>query len=188
MGKQAKVLTQGDIKLALAIAGNPRNKAMLMLSVLAGLRACELAGLTIGSVMDSNGGVLDRICFNKHQTKGNKSRAVPVSKKLAKYLSDYLGSLGARQKQLHRPLFVSQKTGDRFSSHGVVMFFQRLYRQSGIVGASSHSGRRTFATNLATKGTSVFVLKNLMGHSCISTTSVYVDVNDATLSNAVNLL
>ncbi len=189
MAKQAKVLTQGDIRLALAVADTPRNKCMLMLTVLGGLRAIEVSNLTIGSVMDGNGKVMDRITFAKHQTKGSKARSVPVSKKLAKYLADHLDSLPPRRKESHRPLFISQKTNDKFSAHGVVMWFQRLYRSAGIQGASSHSGRRSYATILATdKGVSVFVLKKLLGHSSISTTSAYVDVNDSTLANAVNLL
>lgn len=188
MAKQAKVLTKGDIRLVLAVAGSERNRCMLMMSVLGGLRACEVSNLTIGSVVDGNGKVLDRITFNKEQTKGRKARSVPIGKRLAKHIQEYLDTLPPRRQELHRPLFISQKTGDKFSAHGVVMLFQRLYRTAGITGASSHSGRRTFATSLADKGVSVFVLKELMGHSSISTTSAYVDVNDTTLANAVNLL
>jgi len=188
MAKQAKVLTAGDIRLALAIADTPRNKCLMMLSVLCGLRAIECANLTIGSVMNANGKVMDRITLAKHQTKGARARSIHISTKCAKYLADYLDSLPPRRKESHRPLFISQKTNDKFSAHGVVMWFQRLYRAAGIAGASSHSGRRTFATRLADKGVSVFVLKKLMGHSSISTTSAYVDVNDSTLANAVNLL
>ncbi len=189
MGKQAKVLSKGDIKLALAIADNPRNQAMLMLTVLAGLRAISVASLTIGSVMDTNGKVLDRIILGKHQSKGNTVHTLPVSKKLAKYLADYLGTLSQRRLELHRPLFISQKTNDKFSAHGVVMFFQRLYKMAGITGASSHSGRRTFCTTLSSEhGVSVFVLKRLMNHQSIQTTSMYVDVTDSTLANAVNHL
>lgn len=114
---------------------------------------------------------------------------VPLSSKMAKYLQEYLGTLSLCRKELNRPLFISKKTNDKFAPHGVVMLFQRLYRSAGITGASSHSGRRTFATRLATdKGISVFVLKKLLGHASISTTSAYVDVNDSTLANAVNLL
>ncbi len=174
--------------MVLAIAGSERNRCMLMMSVLAGLRAIEIANLTIGSVMDGNGKVLDRIAFSKHQTKGRKARSVPVSKRLAKQIQEYLDTLPVRRHELHRPLFISQKTNDKFSAHGVVMLFQRLYRTAGITGASSHSGRRTFATRLADKGVSVFVLKELMGHSSINTTAGYVHAGEHQQINAVNLL
>lgn len=188
MAKQAKVLSKGDIKLVLAIAGSERNKCMLMMSVLAGLRAIEIANLNVGSVIDANGKVLDRITFSKNQTKGRKARSVPISKTLAKYLADYLSTLSPRRQELHRPLFISQKTNDKFTAHGVVMLFQRLYLTAGITGASSHSGRRTFATRLADQGVSVFVLKELMGHSSINTTARYVHAGEHQQVNAVNLL
>lgn len=188
MAKKAKVLTSGDIKLAMAVASTHRNQCILMLSILAGLRAVEVANLTVDSVIGSDGKVLGKITFTKSQTKGNKSREVPVSKKLAKYISEYLKSQPARRLECHRPLFISQKTNEAFSAHGIVMLLQRIYRTAGITGASSHSGRRTFATTLASKGVSVFVLKELMGHSHINTTSGYVHTGEHQQINAVNLL
>ena len=56
-----------------------------------------------------------------------------------------------------------------------------------VDGASSHSGRRTFATNLANQGTGIRVLMRLMGHRNISTTAVYIDANDDMLRRAVEL-
>jgi integrase/recombinase XerD len=63
-----------------------------------------------------------------------------------------------------------------------------IYRQCRIMGASSHSGRRTFITTLASKSVSVRVLALLAGHSSISTTQRYIDVNDDQLRNAVELV
>ena len=63
-----------------------------------------------------------------------------------------------------------------------------LYRHAGIDGASSHSGRRTFITTLASKGVSVRVLASLAGHKSIATTQRYIDVNDDMKRAAVRLL
>ncbi|MDP4300215.1 tyrosine-type recombinase/integrase, partial [Leptothrix discophora] len=54
-------------------------------------------------------------------------------------------------------------------------------------GATSHSGRRTFITNLAAQGVSVRVLAALAGHRSIQTTQRYIDVNDNMLRRAVEL-
>ena len=62
------------------------------------------------------------------------------------------------------------------------------YPKCGLADASSHSGRRTFITRLANKGVGVRVLAALAGHSSIATTQRYIDVNDAQLANAVELL
>jgi integrase/recombinase XerD len=63
-----------------------------------------------------------------------------------------------------------------------------LYKRAGIAGGSSHSGRRTFITNLAAKGVGVRVLMSLAGHRSISTTQAYIDVNDDMKRKAVELI
>lgn len=188
MAKQAKVLTEADVKRILAVAAQDRhaarNRCVVMISILAGLRAIELANLKIGSVVEGDGRVADRITFTKNQTKGSKPRSVPVSKRLAKELAAYLGTL--RRTAPDAPLFTSQKGGG-FNAHGIVVLLQRIYRAAGV-NASSHSGRRTFASNLAEKGVGVFVLKELMGHASIQTTAVYVEAGEHQQRNAVELL
>ena len=56
------------------------------------------------------------------------------------------------------------------------------------VPASSHSGRRTYITRLANKGVGVRLLAALAGHSHISTTQRYIDVNADQMRDAVELL
>ena len=56
--------------------------------------------------------------------------------------------------------------------------FHYMYRRALVFGASSHSGRKTFITSLASQGVSVFVLASLAGHRQISTTQKYVTTND----------
>jgi integrase/recombinase XerD len=63
-----------------------------------------------------------------------------------------------------------------------------MYARAGIKGASSHSGRKTFLTSLASQGVSVFVLAALAGHKSIATTQRYVTVNDDTKRRAVELV
>jgi integrase/recombinase XerD len=47
---------------------------------------------------------------------------------------------------------------------------QRLYRRAGILGATSHSGRRTWLIELSAKGVGVRVLTEMAGHAGIQTT------------------
>ena len=53
-----------------------------------------------------------------------------------------------------------------------------IYRRAGIEGATSHSGRRSFITTLASKGIGVRVLASLAGRRSVATTQAYIDVND----------
>ena len=65
--------------------------------------------------------------------------------------------------------------------------FHDLFKRVGIAGASSHSMRRSFITNLANKGIGVRVLASLAGHRSIAVTQKYIDVNDDMMRNAVEL-
>ena len=56
------------------------------------------------------------------------------------------------------------------------------------INASSHSGRRSFITNLSEKGISTRVIQELARHSSMMTTQRYIDVSNDKLKNAVNAL
>ena len=66
--------------------------------------------------------------------------------------------------------------------------FNTIYAGAGLDGATSHSGRRTFITTLASKGVGVRVLASLAGHRSIATTQAYIDVNDEMKRAAVELV
>jgi len=66
--------------------------------------------------------------------------------------------------------------------------FLRILKNCGFKDASSHSGRRTYITRLANKGVGVRLLAALAGHSHISTTQRYIDVNADQMREAVELL
>ena len=63
-----------------------------------------------------------------------------------------------------------------------------MYEHVGIVGATSHSGRRIFITKLAISGVNVNVIAEEVGHSFIAITQCYIDVNDDLISKALELL
>ena len=75
-----------------------------------------------------------------------------------------------------------------FSANSLAQAFALIYQGAGIEGASSHSGRRTFLTSLANKGTAIHILKTLAGHRSIATTAAYLYSSPNQLQAAVNLL
>ena len=83
---------------------------------------------------------------------------------------------------------LSSKRFKRFNTNALTQLVKRLYERVGVVGATSHSGRRTFITKLATSGVSVRVIAEAVGHSSIATTQRYIDVNDELIGNAVELV
>lgn len=66
--------------------------------------------------------------------------------------------------------------------------FLNIFTECGIEGASSHSGRRSLLTNLATKGVGMRVLAEIAGHSSIAITQRYVDVTDEQMRRAVEFI
>jgi integrase/recombinase XerD len=119
-------------------------------------------------------------------TKTNEARTVFVNEKLRKELQQYSKLLASDNS--NNKFFYSQKRdSDGMNANTATQFFHFLYKRSGIEGGSSHSGRRTFITNLASKGVGVRVLMSLAGHKNIGTTQAYIDVNDDMKRKAVEL-
>ena len=73
-------------------------------------------------------------------------------------------------------------------ANSLAQTFALLYKSAGIEGASSHSGRRTFLTSLANRGTAIHILKTLAGHRSISTTAAYLYSSPSQLNAAVELI
>jgi integrase/recombinase XerD len=151
------------------------------------MRVGEVAALTYAHVLNADGAVRDQIPLSADETKGRHPRAVFVSPRLRKEIAAYVTAVPA--KNANAALFYTQKCPERgFTANTLTQFFLTLYARAGIEGASSHSGRRSFATALAAKGTGIRVLMRLMGHRNIAVTATYIDANDDMLRNAVALL
>ena len=191
MSKQAKTLNQNEIRKVLDYTAtrkhSSRNRCLLYTTFLSGMRVGEVASLRYSDVVNEDGTIKNEIRLTAEQTKGNEARVVFVNEKLRKEFERYIRTY----KPINRNLkfFYSQKAeSDGFTSNTLTQFFHYLYRRAGVDGASSHSGRRTFITNLATKGVGVRVLMSLAGHKNISTTQAYIDVNDDMKRKAVELV
>ena len=189
--KQAKLLTEIEFRRLRAVVDSlrypTRNHTAVALSFYAGLRACEIAALRTGDVFDDTGAVRDTIYLSSAQTKGNDTCTVLVSKRLRAQLQRYATQYPKRTAQPTQPLIFSAKGGS-FTAQTVVNLFQRLYKLAGIGGASSHSGRRQFVTELADKGVNARVVQVLARHKHLSTTQRYIDVNDNKLRAAIELV
>ena len=188
---QAKTLTAQELRRVLDYIATrkhaARNRAMLLMTHYAGMRVGEVAALRINDVIDAGGKVRNEIRLDPEQTKGSSGRVVFVSEKLQKELEKYLA--------LYRPidqaqkLFYSQKRmKEGFDANTLCQFFHHLYHAVGIQGASSHSGRRSYATKMSSAGISIRVLMRAMGHKNLATTIWYVDASDDMLRNAVELV
>ncbi len=187
---QAKTLTKAELKQLLDVTRAcsryaERDVTMLMMTHYTGIRVAELASMRIDDVIDSNGTVRSEFTLDAKRTKSKRSRTVFLPKQMQKQLKTYVTDVKFNAQ--HTFLFITQKR-QRFSANTATQHLKRLYEKAGITGATSHSGRRSFLTNLAAKGVSVRVLAELAGHANWQVTMRYVDTNVETMRNAVELI
>ncbi len=188
---QAKTLTTTDIEQLLNYIDTrkyvARNRAMMLLTHWAGLRIGEVACLRWCDVTNSDGQVKDEIRLLPDMTKGRHARTVFVSVKLRAELQSYADQTKCINRSY--PFFASQKSVKAgFSANSLSQTFALIYEGAGLEGASSHSGRRTFLTNLANKGTAIHLLKTLAGHRSIQTTATYLYSSPSQLRAVVELV
>ena len=191
--KQAKVLTEGQIRAALSTVARrrypERDRAMVLLSVRAGLRAKEIAGATWGMVTDAQGNVGDALHLVNRASKGKKGgRTVPLNKELREALIELKATRNAPEAKEH---IIHSERDLGMSVNAVTVWFHRLYASLGFAGASSHSGRRTFVTRCAKKiveaGGSLRDVQELAGHASLQTTQGYIQGDTAAKRRVVDL-
>lgn len=180
MGKRpARALAPDDVRRVLGHVSRSsqpiRNQAMVTLSVYAGLRACEIAGLSWDMVLRANGAVDAQVRVAAAIAKNGRARTIPMHKQLTAALRRLHVQAG---RPPAGPVIVSQR-GGAMTAKSVVNWFGALYREVGLDGCSSHSGRRTFITrsarSVATVGGSLRDVQELAGHRALTTTERYIE-------------
>ena len=192
MAKQAKTLNQNEIRKVLDYCAtrkhSTRNRCLVLTTFLCGMRCGEVASLRYCDVVNADGTIKNEIRLRAEDTKTNEARTVFVNDKLRKEFEKYASIY--KPNDVNLKFFYSQKrhsAGGGFTANTLTQFYHYLYKRSGVDGASSHSGRRTFITNLASQGVGVRVLMSLAGHKNIGTTQAYIDINDDMKRKAVEL-
>lgn len=188
---QAKILEPQQLASVLAYVDTQRhaarNRCMLLLTHYAGLRVGEVACLRWQDVVNSDGSIKDEIRLLPDMTKGRVARTVFVNNKLREEIRRYVAQ--ARCVERTYPFFATQKSVKAgFSANSLGQALSQIYRAAGFEGASSHSGRRSFLTTLANKGTAIHLLKTLAGHRNIATTAAYLYSSPAQLKAVVELV
>jgi len=194
-GKQAKMLTpkqETAILTYLQTRRYPvRDRVMFLLSIKAGLRAKEIACLTWGMVTDADGQVAEVLALPNTASKGRGGgRVIPLNWLLRQAVVE-LHHLYGDAVHPERPV-VSSERGGSLTASSVTKWFFHLYRDVGMTGCSSHSGRRTFITRAARKvsevGGSVRDVQQLAGHTSLQTTQRYIEGDTDAKRKLVQLL
>jgi integrase len=176
-GRQAKILSGddvGDLLTFASIGRHPlRNRVLVLLSAKAGLRAAEIAQLTWDMLTDGNGRLGRVIELRDGVAKKGSGRRIPIHPDLVAALSEW------RQATAPSEYVIRSERGGPMTPLSIVVWFNRAFKNIGLRGCSSHSGRRTFVTRAARlahkAGGSLRDVQLLAGHRSIQTTQQYID-------------
>jgi integrase len=176
-GRQAKTITPAMLRRMLSHVGGTeytaRDRVIILLSVKAGLRACEIARLDWSMVLDARGQVDAFIEVRDAIAKKRGGRRIPLHEDLKRALVKLKGC-----RFVSGPVARSAR-GGAMQANSIVKWFVAMFGALGFEGCSSHSGRRTFITNAARNayrtGCSLRDVQLLAGHKSIEVTQGYID-------------
>ena len=175
-----KPIAEGDIELLIEELKKiskkswvqKRNIALLYLLYGCGLRINEALSITKSHLIDKSSLTI--------LGKGNKERLVPVLDIVANSLENYL-----KEIPYDLPSDVSIFVGDRGNPLKASAFQRDLKNARVNLGlpktATPHSLRHSFATHLLKNGGDLRIIQELLGHSSLSTTQIYTEVDDISL-------
>jgi integrase/recombinase XerD len=170
-------------ELAALVAAAPagRDRLLLEVGIGMGLRVSEITKLDAADLDLAAGVALVR------EGKGGKDRAVPVPDWLALKLAAWLGD-----RQLRPGYVFPSPRGGRLSSRTVQRVIKRAAVRASLPGAEDvrrytpHKLRHSFATAALRAGADIIEVRDLLGHSSVSTTQVYLSSDASRLRDAVN--
>ena len=197
IGKQSKILNKSQIEMVSNFLKSKRNglrnETIFLLSVKSGLRSKEISLLSWKMVCKSDGTIDDYINLPNSSSKGNSGRIIPLHKdikfNLQIMLMEHKGLFGF---DINKSFIVRTERTPFTTSQSIVNMFQSWYRRLGLIGCSSHSGRRTFITNTSKKislvGGSLRDIQMMVGHSSLQTTQRYIESDSESQKKVVNLI
>ena len=197
LGKQSKTLNKSQIQMVSNHLRNGRNglrnQTIFLLSVKSGLRAKEIAQLSWKEVCNSDGEVDTQINLTNQTSKGNSGRVIPLHKSVRENLIELL----ERHRKyyafnINTSFIVRTERSPFTTSQTIINMFQKWYQTLGLIGCSSHSGRRTFITETSKKislvGGSLRDIQMMAGHSSLQTTQRYIDGDSQSQRKVVDLI
>ena len=197
LAKQSKVLNKQQIEFVSTYLRSKRNglrnQTIFLLSVKSGLRAKEISQLSWREVLNSDGEVDTHINLTNQSSKGNSGRCIPLHKLVRRNLAEmYEYQSMFRDFDAQTSFVIRTERSPFTTSQTIVNMFQKWYATLGLIGCSSHSGRRTFITETAKKislvGGSLRDIQMMAGHSSLQTTQRYIDTDSEAQAKVVNLL
>ncbi|ELL0578550.1 tyrosine-type recombinase/integrase [Vibrio fluvialis] len=189
---------------------NPELKRVVLALSFSTLRVSELAQITVDDVITPTGKVKDEIYLRASLCKRKKARSIWLSKLSKQMIQEWIDYRKARNwattfddsyqglnplsklvlnnrgrsYSMKRKTRINQ-TGDRvdYSACDVLeLMIRNLYQRTGFKGCSSHTGRRSYGTNMNAQGVELSAIQRALGHSEPSMSIEYIDISPEQLS------
>jgi len=161
------VLSQQEIQALFSATRNLKHRALLMTIYSAGLRVSEVVHLKVSDI-DSQ-----RMVIRVQQGKGAKDRYTLLAQRTVEVLREYW--------RAYRPeewLFPGQPAKGSLSVSSVQKVFGKVLHEAGIKKhATVHTLRHSFATHLLERGTDLYQIQRLLGHTTPKTTTIYLHLS-----------
>lgn len=160
-----KALSREEYKKFINAADNKKYKLIIELLYKTGVRISELLNLKVKDIDLDTGKII--VCG-----KGKKERVVYIDKDMIEKIKHYKKGRSGR-------LFP-------MTQHAVQAYFRRKRKEAGLdEKVTPHALRHTYATRLLELGMDIRLIKELLGHSDISTTQIYTKVSEKQLKKEV---
>jgi len=160
------ILNQSELKELFAAPKLLKQRIVLTLIYSAGLRGQEVINLKIADVD------FDRMTIHIRQSKYKKDRILPLSPTMAIGLKKYL-----QAENPHIWMFNGKQPDSKYSTRGLSWVMRENLKKTSITkDVNLHSLRHSYATHLLEQGLNIVTLKELLGHSEITTTMIYLHV------------
>ena len=149
-------LSNYELSCLLNAATSKRDLAIIETLYATGIRISELCAITLNDISESG--------LMIQKGKGDKQRIVPIHKKCRALLKSI-------SKHPDKPLF-------SIGPKRINQIIKKLAVRAGIrKKLSAHSMRHTFATHLFANGADLFSIRDMLGHSDVKTTEIYLTTN-----------
>ena len=159
-----------------------RNIAIIETIYGCGLRVSELINLKMSDLFFKED-------FIKVTGKGNKQRLVTISLINISYINKYIENSRKKLKinPLHSDILFLNRRGNSISRAMIFTIIKNLSKESGFnKKISPHTFRHSFATHLLENGADLKTIQQLLGHESITTTEIYMHLDNKTLFNVMN--
>ncbi len=168
------ILNQEELRQLFKAPALLKHRIVLSLIYSAGLRSQEAINLKISDID------FERKTIHIRQSKYKKDRIVPLSEYMKKGLKKYLSA-----ENPHIWLFNGKEPDGRYSVKGLSWVMREALKKTGIKKeVNLHSLRHSYATHLIEQSVNIVTVKDLLGHSDITTTMIYLHVAQCPLVKA----